>query len=56
MNFKFVSCYYKKNTVEQIICNILCDLLLTVVQVSSALINIKPKLCFVNMINMSYCG
>ena len=34
----------------------MCDLLLTVVQVSSILINIKPKLCFINMINMSYCG
>ena len=36
--------------------NILCDLLLTVVQVSSTLINIKPNLCFINMMNMGYCG
>ena len=36
--------------------NILCDLLLTVVQVSSTLINIKPKLCFINTINMSPGG
>ena len=39
--------------VEQITHNILCDPLLTVVQVSSALINIKPNLCFINMIKMS---
>ena len=40
------------------ICNILRDLLLTVVKVSSTctLINIKPKLCIINMINMSHCG
>ena len=36
--------------------NILFGLLLIDVQVSSTLINIKPTLCFINMINMSYCG
>ena len=35
--------------------NILCDLSLTLVQVLSTLINIKP-MCFINMINTSYCG
>ena len=63
-NFKFVYCYYKRITVAssvqqkkmnkiEIIHNILCDLLLTVVQISSTLINIKPNLCFVNMIKMN---
>ena len=47
---------FSAEKVEQIIQNILCDLLLTDVQVSSTLINIKPKLFFINMINMSYCG
>ena len=47
---------FSAEKVEQIIHNILCDLLLTDVQVSSKLINIKPKLCFINMINMGYCG
>ena len=45
---------FSAEEVEQIIHNILCDLLLAV-QVSSTLINIKPKLCFINMINTSYC-
>ena len=44
---------FSAEKVEQIIHNILCDLLLTGVQVSSTLINIKPKLCLINMINMS---
>ena len=44
---------FSAEKVEQIIHNILCDLLLTGVQVSNTLINIKPKLCFINMINMS---
>ena len=66
-NFRFVFCCYKKNyggkfSAEKVeyICfsihNILCDLLLTVVHISSTLINIKSKLCFINMINTSYCG
>ena len=36
--------------------NILFDLSLIDVQVSSTLISIKLTLCFINMINMSYCG
>ena len=47
---------FSAEKVEQIIHNILCDLLLTVVQVSSTLINTKPKLRFINMINARYCG
>ena len=41
--------------VEQIIHNILCDILVTVVQVSSIYIDqyYKPMLRFINMINMS---
>ena len=43
---------FSAEKVEQIIHNILCDLLLTTLQVSSILINIKPTLYF----NTSYCG
>ena len=35
---------FSAEKVEQIIHDILCDLMLAVVQVSSTLINIKPKL------------
>ena len=67
LNFRFVFCYYKTITVASSVqkklnksClsihNILCDLILTFVQVPSTLINIKPKLCFIEMVNMSYCG
>ena len=67
-SFKFVFCCYKRITLASSVqkkknnksClrihNILFDFLLTVVQVSSTFINIKPKLCFINKINMSYCG
>ena len=53
---KNYGCKFSAEKVEQMMHNILCHLSLTVVQVSSTLINIKPKLCFINMINMSYCG
>ena len=66
-SLKFVFCCYKRITLASSVqtnlnksClsihNILFDLLLIVVQVSRTLINIKPKLWFINMINMSYCG
>ena len=51
-----VQCRKKNNKSCLSIHNILFDFLLTVVQVSSTFINIKPKLCFINKINMSYCG
>ena len=41
---------FSAEKVEQIIHNILCVLLLNVVQVASTLINIKTKLCCINMI------
>ena len=62
---KFVFCCYKRITLASSVQkklnksywnnqNILCDLLLTVVHCT--LINFKPKLCFINMIKLSYCG
>ena len=66
-NFRFVFCCYNRSMVASSVqkklnksCrsthNVLCDLLLTVVQVSSTLINIKPTICALHMINMTYCG